>query len=135
MEGLAEYSHAILSLALWSVIVALLAGASTLGRSAEKRCECGKPKRDYSDVVYRRERAFMNAVENSGPFVAATVAAMLAGAPAFWVNLLASLFVVARIAMAVVHIKTENQSLRSTCFAVGWFCMLGLAVLAVVAVL
>ena len=60
---------------------------------------------------------------------------MLAGAPAFWVNLLASLFIVARIAMAIVHIKTENQSLRSTCFAVGWFCMLALAVLAVVAVL
>jgi uncharacterized MAPEG superfamily protein len=135
MEVFEAYSHAILSLALWALIVTFLSGASTVGRSAEKRCDCGKPKRDYSDVVYRRERAFMNAVESSGPFIASTVAAILAGAPSFWVNLLASVAIVARLVMVAVHIGTENQALRSASFVVGWVCMIAMALLAVFAVL
>ena len=133
MLELSEYSHAIASLGLWSLLNLALAGISTRGRTPEGRCDCGKPKRDYADPVYRADRAFMNAVENSGPFVAATIAAMLAGAAPFWVNLLASVFVVSRIAMVVVHIGTENQPMRSAAFVVGWLCMIGLAVMAVIA--
>ena len=134
MEIFAPYGHALVSLALWSMIVTVLAGSSTAGRTADARCDCGKPKRDYADPVYRRERAFMNAVETSGPFIAATLAAILAGGPVFWVNLLASVFVVARIGMAVVHVRTLNQPLRSAFFTVALFCIVGLAVLAIVAV-
>ncbi len=134
MEIFAPYGHALVSLALWSMIVTVLAGLSTAGRTADARCDCGKPKRDYADPVYRRERAFMNAVETSGPFIAATLAAILAGGPVFWVNLLASVFVVARVAMAVVHVRTTNQPMRSAFFSLGLFCIVGLAVLAIVAV-
>lgn len=134
MEAFDAYSHAIASLAIWTLIVTVLAGLSTAGRTPENRCECGKPKRDYANVVYRRERAFANAVENSGPFIAATLAAILAGASPFWVNLLASVFILSRIVMALVHIRTENQPARSAAFVVGWLCMLVLAVLALFAV-
>ena len=127
------YSHALAALALWAVLVSVLGMVSTRGRSPENRCDCGKPKRDYANPVYRAERAFMNAVEVSGPFVAATVAAVLTGAAPFVVNLLASLFIVVRVAMAYVHIRTENQSARSACFAAGLLCILALAVMAVVA--
>ncbi|WP_375228090.1 MAPEG family protein [Roseobacter sp. S98] len=127
------YSHALAALALWAVLVSVLGMVSTRGRSPENRCDCGKPKRDYANPVYRAERAFMNAVEVSGPFVAATVAAVLTGAAPFVVNLLASLFIVVRVAMAFVHIRTENQSARSACFAAGLLCILALAVMAVVA--
>lgn len=133
MEAFDAYSHAIASLAIWTLIVTVLAGLSTAGRTPENRCACGKPKRDYSNVVYRRERAFANAVENSGPFIAATLAAILAGAAPFWVNLLASVFIVSRIVMALVHIRTENQPARSAAFVVGWLCMLVLAVMALFA--
>ncbi|MGJ8625452.1 MAG: MAPEG family protein [Sulfitobacter sp.] len=133
MEIFEAYSHAIASLGLWALISIILAGLSTRGRTPENRCECGKPKRDYANPVYRADRAFMNAIENSGPFIAATVAAILAGAAPFWVNLFASIFIVSRIAMAIVHIRTENQPARSAMFMISFVCMLALALLAVVA--
>ncbi|WP_299558010.1 MAPEG family protein [uncultured Sulfitobacter sp.] len=133
MEGLAMYSHAIASLGLWAVLVSVLAALSTIGRTAEARCDCGKPKRDYGDPVYRRERAFMNAVEGSGPFIAATVAAILIGAAPFWVNLFASVFIVARIGMAAVHIGTTVQGARSAFFMVALVSVLAQAIMAVVA--
>ncbi|UWQ17811.1 MAPEG family protein [Jannaschia sp. M317] len=125
------YAHALASLAIWAILSQVLAGVSTIGRTPD-RAPCGKPVRDYSNPVYRRERAFANAIESSGPFVAATVAAMLVGASPFWVNLLASVFVVARIAMAVVHVRTENQTMRSAFFAIGLFMTAGLALLALI---
>lgn len=124
------YSHAIAALAIWALMVIVLSMLSTVGRTAEGRCDCGKPKRDYADPVYRRERAFANAVETSGPFIASTLAAILAGASPVVVNILASVFIVSRIAMAVVHIRTENQNLRSMTFGVGWLCMIVMAVMA-----
>ena len=133
MEIFEAYSHATLSLALWALLVILFSMLSLIGRDGDTRCECGKPKRDYSNVTYRRERAFMNAVENSGPFIAATLAAILTGAAPFWVNLFASVFIVSRIAMAAVHIGTENQPARSICFVIGWLCMIVLALLAIFA--
>ena len=78
--------------------------------------------------------AFMNAIETSGPFIGATVAAILAGATPFWVNLFASVFIVARVAVAYVHIGTTNQPMRSALWSVGLLCILVLAVMAIVAV-
>jgi len=128
------YGHAIAALALWALLVQVLGMASTVGRSPERRCECGKPKRNYADPVYRRERAFMNAIEGGGPFIAVTVAAILSGAVPFTVNLLASIFIVARICMAVVHIKTENQPMRSLFFVIALGCVLALAIATLIAV-
>lgn len=134
MDMFETYGHAIVALALWAVLVCVLSLLSTVGRTPEGRCECGKPKRNYSDPAYRRERAFMNAIEGAGPFIAVTVAAILAGATPFVVNLLASVYLLARIGMAFVHIRTENQPARSLFFAVGLFSILGQAINVIVAV-
>lgn len=134
MEIFAPYSHAIAALALWAILVCVLAALSTMGRTSENRCDCGKPKRDYGDVVYRRERAFMNAVEGAGPYVALTLAAILSGAAPFWVNLFASVYLVARVGMAIVHIGTENQPVRSLFFMIGLFSLLAQAVVVLSAV-
>lgn len=123
MEHFDAYGHALAALTVWGLMIVVLSMVSTRGRSAETRCDCGKPKRNYADPVYRRERAFMNAVEVAPAFIAVTVAAMLAGATPFVVNLFASLFLVSRIAMAVVHIRTENQPMRSAAFVVGILCI------------
>ncbi|AXI51465.1 MAG TPA: MAPEG family protein [Sulfitobacter pontiacus] len=133
MESFAAYSHALTALAFWAILISVLGALSTMGRTPEGRCDCGKPKRNYDDVVYRRERAFMNAIEASGPFLASTLAAVLLGAPVFWVNLFAALFVAVRVAMAVVHIGTTNQPMRSLFFMLGLVCILALAVLAIFA--
>ena len=131
MENFTAYSHAIASLALWAVMISILGMISTRGRSAEGRCDCGKPKRNYDDPVYRSERAFMNAVESSGPFIAATVAAILIGASPFWVNIFASLFIVARVGMVFVHLRTTNQPARSLFFVLGLVCVLALVVMTI----
>lgn len=135
MEIFEPYGHALAAMALWAVMVFVLSALSTVGRTAEARCDCGKPKRDYSDPVYRRERAFMNAIEGAGPFVAVTVAAILSGGTPFVVNLLASVYLVARIAMAFVHIRTENQKMRSVFFMIGMLSILAQAIVVLRAVL
>lgn len=134
MENFANYSHALAALAIWAIMVQVLSMLSTRGRTPETRSDCGKPIRDYSNKSYRAERAFMNAVEVTGPFIAATLAAILAGGTPFWVNAFASAFLVGRLAMAVVHIGTEIQPLRSILFIVGMISILGLAVHALMAV-
>ncbi|KIN61406.1 Inner membrane protein [Sulfitobacter noctilucae] len=131
MEEFAAYSHAITSLALWSLISLVLGMLSTIGRTPENRCACGHPKRDYSNIVYRRSRAFANAIEMSGPFIGATVAAILIGVAPFWVNVLASVFIVSRIVMAAIHIGTEIQPARSVAWMIGWICVIALAIMTI----
>ena len=53
MEIFEPYGHALAAMALWAVIVFVLSALSTVGRTAEARCDCGKPKRDYSDPEWR----------------------------------------------------------------------------------
>lgn len=132
MSGVAtfsDYGHALASLALWPLIVLGLANISSSGRSRGQLADCGKPRMDYANPLYRRERAFMNAVESSGPFIAATVAAILAGVGAFWVNLFASVFVAARLGMIAAHLGTTNQPLRSAFFGLGAACLFALSLM------
>ena len=126
------YAHALASLGIWALLAIALIPLSIAGK-ARAWSGSGNPVRDYSDPMYRRHRALQNSMEASGPFLAAAMAAILAGAPPFWVNLLVSVFVLARIATAVVHVATENQPLRSATWAVGTVCLVGLALLATVA--
>jgi uncharacterized MAPEG superfamily protein len=126
------YAHAIASLAIWSLLTIALIPLSVAG-AARGRTQSGLPVRDYTDPMYRRHRALQNSMEVTGPFLAATVAAILAGASPFWVNLLVSVFVLARIATAVVHVATEIQWLRSATWAVGMLCLSVLTVIAVIA--
>jgi uncharacterized MAPEG superfamily protein len=128
------YAHAVAALAIWVLLMAALLVGSVVG-GPRARTRSGLPVRDYSDPAYRRDRAFRNAIETSGMFVAAIVAAILAGAPPFWVNLAASVFVVARVAMAIVHVFTEIQPLRSAFWSVGALCILALALMGLVGAL
>ncbi|MEX0281660.1 MAG: MAPEG family protein [Arenibacterium sp.] len=134
MEQFAEYSHATATLAIWGLWMIALSIMSTSGKTPRDRAECGKPKRDYSNEAYRRERAFANAIETSPAFLATTLAAILAGGLPLAVNILTSVFLLSRLAMAYVHVKTENQPMRSAFFGVGWLCIILLAVTALVAV-
>lgn len=129
----APYSHALASLGGWALLMMVLGVLSILG-TPRARTESGLPVRDYADPFYRRDRAFRNAVETTGPFLAATVAAVLVGASPFWVNLFASVFLAARIAAAAVHIGTEIERLRSAFWTVAVLCNLALAGMAVVGV-
>lgn len=129
MDSFDAYSHALAALAGWGVLMTVLMILSTRGRTPENRTASGAVKRNYADPAYRRGRAFANAIETTGPFIAVTLAAILTGASPFWVNLFASVFLLARVFMAAVHIGTEVQALRSLGFVIGFVCILALAVL------
>ena len=131
MEIFDPYSHALASMAGYALLMIVLSAMSVAGRTAENRCECGQPKRNYDDVAYRRNRAFMNAIETAGPFVMALMAAILTGGSAMWVNIFASVFLIARIATAFVHIATVNQMLRSASWFVSVICVIALALIGV----
>lgn len=134
MEIFDPYSHAIASLALWGLLMIALSMMSTRGMRPEDRTESGVPKRDYAVPSYRRYRAFQNAIETSPAFITTTLAAILAGTSPLLVNIFASAFMLARLAMAFVHIRTENQPLRSACFGFGWLMIIFMALSALYAV-
>lgn len=132
MEMFEPYSHALASLAGFAILMSVLGAMSTRGMTPETRCESGLPKRNYDNLGYRHHRAFMNALEAIGPFIAALMAAILTGGSPLWVNIFASVFLLARVATAAVHIGTTNQGLRSATWAVGLVCVFGLAIMGIV---
>ena len=139
MEPFLVYSHAILSIALWIVVVQLLSAWTGGAKAGAGITPGGVPQpEDYGNKTYRIHRAYENSVANLGVLTSAVVIAMVAGAAPFWVNLLASVAVVARLAMVVVHIQgigKPTQGLRTFIFVFHWALILALAVMAAVAVL
>ena len=125
----APYAHALAAMAGWGLLMLVLTVLSVIG-SPRARTQAGLPARDYADPYYRRSRAFANAVEASGSFLAVTVAAILVGASPFWVNVLASVFLVARIGAAAAHIGTMIEPLRSAFWSVAVLCTLALGAMA-----
>ena len=96
------------------------------------------PSEDYSDPAYRLHRAYQNGAETLPVFATVTIAAILAGASPFWVNLLASLALVTRVAMLVVHLRgigKPHSGIRSVFYVAGWACMLVTGILAIAGVL
>jgi uncharacterized MAPEG superfamily protein len=128
------YAPTVVVLALWGILTFVLSIVAVVGKPRAS-CACGQPARDYSDPTYRRHRAFQNALEATPFFLSATLAAIVIGAVPFWVNLLAVVFLIARLCTAGVHVGTTIQPLRSIFWTVGVICCLGLAGLAVVAAL
>ena len=135
MEVFAAYHPALIVLALWALTLIVLSGLSVSGRTDADLCACGTPRRDYASSVYRRHRAFQNALETSAPFLAASLAAILTGVAPVVVNGLCIAFWVSRVAMAGIHIGTTIQPLRSVAFLIGWLCIVGLALMAILAAL
>lgn len=137
MEQFADYGHAIVSMAVFAMM-GLLLGPVAAARSTAAGYAPGEvPKADYGDFDYRLTRAYQNAMELTGMFTAVTVSAMLAGASPGWVNILASVFLISRIVVAIVHISgvgKPNLGPRTIAFVVGWASCLLLAIIAVLAV-
>ena len=136
MEQFAAYSHAIVSVAVFVILTLLLGPVSAVRKAGAGVTAGGTPAEDYGSPVYRLHRAYMNATESVGPFAAAVAMAILAGANPFWINMLASVFLVARILVLVVHVAgvgAMNQGLRSIVFGIGLFCTVAIALMAIVA--
>ncbi|MGI9394086.1 MAG: MAPEG family protein, partial [Boseongicola sp.] len=129
-----EYSHAIVAIALTALIGLAINPFSAIWKTSNGVTAGGPPKADYEDPVYRMDRTYQNLTEMMGIFAGVTAAAILAGASPFWVNLLASLFFVSRVAVAFVHIKGIGkpvQGPRTFIFVFGWACCVVLALMAI----
>lgn len=137
MEQFAEYGHAIVALAATALFGLLINPLTAVAKMNKGHAAGGSPAEDYGDKLYRFNRAYLNLTENMGFFVAATAAAILAGADATWVNWLAAIFFVARIAHFVVHyagVGPMNFGPRTFIFVVAWGCCVILSLMAIVAV-
>ncbi len=136
METYAEYSHAIASLVIFALIVLMLAPFSALAKQGKGLAPGATPEQDYADRAYRLNRAYLNGTETLPAFLAVVVAAILLGASPVWVNWLASIALLARMAMLVVHIRgigKPHSGIRTVLYVLGWACMAVIGVLALVA--
>jgi uncharacterized MAPEG superfamily protein len=137
MEQFAGYSHAIVAIAIWILVVQLLSAVVGAGKAKAGLTPGSTPPEDYSNKLFRLHRAYQNSIDNLSVLTAAVVIAMLAGAAPFWVNLLASVALVARLIMVFVHIQglgRATQGLRTAIYVFHWALILAIAVLAVAAV-
>jgi len=88
----------------------------------------GVPVGDSHDSLpFRMERSHLNMVENIGTFTLALGLAMLVKVDPTWVNWLAVIFLVARIAHWLVY-AAGVSAIRTLFFAIGIFSTLTLAV-------
>lgn len=136
MELFAPYAHALASVALFAVVVMAFSPFSALQKGKKGLAPGAEPPADYADPAYRLHRVFQNGTDTLAIFVAVTMVAVLAGADPFWVNLLASLVLVSRIVMIVLHVAaigSPHNGPRSIAYVAGWLCMLVLAILGLVA--
>lgn len=105
MELFEPYSHALVSLALFALIALAMSGLVGARRSRAGLLPGELPAPDLGDPVYRLCRAYHNTVDNAGTFAAAVAAAVLTGAAPFFVNVFASLGVLARLAFVVLYVR------------------------------
>ena len=137
MENFSAYGPALISLAAVGLFGLMLSPLSALKKQAAGLITGASPSQDYADPAYRWDRAHLNLIETYGYFAGITVAAILAGVSPFWVNLLAVIFLVTRLIVAVVHVRGIGQQAngpRTMIYVAGWFCALALAVLTIYAV-
>lgn len=136
MEIFAEYSHAIASLVIFTLIILFISPFTSLAKQGKGLAPGAAPDQDYEDKAYRLNRVYLNGTETLPAYLTVTVAAILLGASPFWVNLLASIALVARVVMLVIHIRgigKPNGGLRSIFYVVAWACMFVLGFMALVA--
>lgn len=137
MEAFAAYSHALAALVVFTLITLALSPFSALAKQKAGLAPGATPEQDYASKAYRLNRAYLNGCETLPAFLTVTLAAVLAGAAPFWVNLLASLALVSRIIMVFIHLQgigKPHSGPRSVFYVIGWVCMAGLAILALAAV-
>ncbi len=136
METYVEYSHALASLVIFALIVLMLAPFSALAKQSKGLAPGATPEQEYADRAYRLNRAYLNGTETLPAFIAVIMAAVLLDASPVWVNWLASIALLARMAMLVVHIRgigKPHSGIRTVLYVLGWACMAVIGVLALVA--
>ncbi|MEM1130499.1 MAG: MAPEG family protein [Pseudomonadota bacterium] len=138
MVELSAYGPAAMALALFA-LMGLVLGAAAGAAGVRAGCVSGDvPPADYSSRDYRIARAHLNLTENAGLFASVLLAAIVAGVAPILVNWVAWLIALTRAGMVAVHVGGQGKPSggpRSLLFAAGAFLMMGLGLIAIVAVI
>ncbi|MGK9165164.1 MAPEG family protein [Inquilinus limosus] len=125
-----------MTFALWMVLAAILLPYLTvMPAKVTSRIDNRAPRRDMERMTGWQQRmdwAHRNHFETFPAFAAAVIIAQMAGAPQGWVDLLAGLFVLFRVAYTACY-AADLPSLRSSIWSLGFLCVLGLFALAATA--
>jgi uncharacterized MAPEG superfamily protein len=124
-----------MTIAYWCVLVAALIPYFTVAVAKSKADFDNAAPRDWlaRQEGYRKRAlwAHENAFEAFPPFAAAVIIAHLAHAPQGWIDLLAIMFTVARVAYSALYVF-DRPTLRSVVWTVGFGCVVGLFLVAAV---
>jgi len=124
-----------MTIAYWCVLAAALIPYFTVAVAKSKGDFDNAAPRDWlaRQEGFRKRAlwAHQNAFEAFPPFAAAVIIAQLAQSPQRWIDLLAVVFVFARIAYSALYIL-DRPTMRSIVWTVGIGCVVGLFVVAAV---
>ena len=136
---LGDYQPAILSLIVLTLIVLLQSFVGAFfGFVKGKDIPGAPPKGGHDDIGFRALRCYQNGVENLPAFAAALLVAIVAGASASLVNMLAIGHLALRVIYSGVYyagIGKPAGGARSLLYVLGWLVNVVLAVVALLAVL
>jgi uncharacterized MAPEG superfamily protein len=122
-----------MTIAFWCVLAAALIPYFTVGFAKYRPdFDNARPREWLARLEGWRARAFwahQNAFEAFPPFAAGVIIAQLAGAPQGRVDLLALVFIAARIAYSALYML-DRATLRTIVWTVGIACVVGLFVIA-----
>jgi uncharacterized MAPEG superfamily protein len=125
-----------MTIAYWCVLAAALLPYFTVAVAKSKSDFDNAAPRDWlarqEGFRKRATWAHENAFEAFPPFAAGVIIAHLARAPQGWIDLLAIVFIAARIAYAALYIL-DQPTVRSIVWTVGFGCVVGLFVAAAMA--
>jgi uncharacterized MAPEG superfamily protein len=125
-----------MTLAFWCVLVAAVLPIVWAGVAKSKASYDNRTPRDWLARLdgwrQRANWAQANAWEAFAPFAAAVIIAHLAGARQGTIDLLALVFIAARIGHGLLYIA-DRATLRSIAWTIGFGCVVGLFVAAATA--
>jgi len=136
-EIIQPYTSALVAVSLLVLIVVVQSFHSTYINLLKRESPNGVPvEGSYADLHWRIYRVHQNSIENFSMFTAAVFAAVLVGASAGLIALLAWIHVAARVAHWVIYVKGIGPlggGPRTIAFVVGFFSNAIIALLAVFA--
>ncbi len=122
-----------MTLAFWMVLVTALLPYLWVGVAKKSRRYDNRAPREYLDATegYRKRALWAqdNAFEAFAPFAAGVILAHIAGGDPVWIDRLAVLFVLCRVAHGLLYLA-DRSTLRSLVWMVGIAAMVGLYVVA-----
>ena len=106
LESVLPYSTALLCLIVLVLVVCIQSFTSTFINLLKREGTPGKIiEGNHEESHWRVYRVHQNSVENFSPFAATVITGVLVGASAGWINILAIVHLIARLAHWVIYAK------------------------------